>query len=324
MIALRHFGGLVAAVLLAGCTTLPPTPAPDRLEPGWAVAAAATRQVGLGLPGGAALASGVEFSGGLELVASADSPLHSLSDLKLIDGSTFLSVSDNGLLVRGRLHLDRAGRLSQVGELTVRPLADDSGQPLVERSQRDAEGLAVLESGELLVAFERNHRIWSYGPANQPGQRPTPVAQPDYAFPNNDGMEALAAAAGGGWRVAGESGGVWDCRTQGCTLAVPPPDSPLRDSDYRITGLDRDPLGSGWFVIQRSFSPPLDARARVRRMSADGSLGPVLIELKLPGTTDNFEGIAAVSHGEGTRLYLLSDDNNEALQRTLLLAFDVR
>ena len=28
-------------------------------------------------------------------------------------------------------------------------------------------------------------------------------------------------------------------------------------------------------------------------MDADGALGPVLVELKLPGLTDNFEGIAA-------------------------------
>ena len=58
-------------------------------------------------------------------------------------------------------------------------------------------------------------------------------------------------------------------------------------------------------------------------MAGDGSLGPVLIELKHPGTVDNFEGIAAVATPTGTRLYLLSDDNFSETQRTLLLAFDV-
>ena len=38
----------------------------------------------------------------------------------------------------------------------------------------------------------------------------------------------------------------------------------------------------------------------------------------------NFEGIAAVRRGDGLRLYILSDDNNNAAQRTLLLAFDVK
>ena len=58
-------------------------------------------------------------------------------------------------------------------------------------------------------------------------------------------------------------------------------------------------------------------------MAPDGSLGPVLIELKLPGTTDNFEGIAAETRNGRTRLYILSDDNFSPMQRTLLLAFDV-
>ncbi len=68
----------------------------------------------------------------------------------------------------------------------------------------------------------------------------------------------------------------------------------------------------------------MDARVRVRRMASDGTLGPVLIELKLPGTTDNFEGIAVVAQNGGTRLYILSDDNNNPLQKTLVLAFDLR
>ena len=65
------------------------------------------------------------------------------------------------------------------------------------------------------------------------------------------------------------------------------------------------------------------AASLVRRMGANGELGPVLIQLKLPGTTDNFEGIAAERRGDGVRLYILSDDNNHAPQRTLLLAFDL-
>ena len=48
-----------------------------------------------------------------------------------------------------------------------------------------------------------------------------------------------------------------------------------------------------------------------------------LVELKLPGTTVNFEGIAAESRNGRTRLYILSDDNFNPAQRTLLLGFDV-
>ena len=88
--------------------------------------------------------------------------------------------------------------------------------------------------------------------------------------------------------------------------------------------MDENPVGDGWYVVQRSFAPPIDARAQVRRMLPNGELGPVLIALKLPGTTDNFEGIAAERRGDGVRLYLLSDDNGNPPQRTLLLAFNIR
>ena len=88
--------------------------------------------------------------------------------------------------------------------------------------------------------------------------------------------------------------------------------------------MDRDPAGVGWFVVERRFREPADVRARIRRMDASGALGPALVELSLPSTVDNFEGLAAAATANGVRLYILSDDNGSARQRTLLLAFDVR
>jgi hypothetical protein len=312
----------LAALLLAACagaTVVAPLAAADA---GWTPAAASARPAGLGLPGGARLEDGVRFAGGIELVLETASPLHSLSDLKLLDDAAFISVSDAGDLVRGRLRLDRAGRLTGVEGLAVRRLTLMDGALIVEKADGDAEGLAIDARGDLLVSFERDHRIWNYGDPRRPRSTPVAVRGPDAAFTLNDGMEGIAAGPDG-WRVSGESGGVWDCTAARCAVVVAP-GTPVPDSDYRITGMDRDPSGEGWFVVQRSWNPPVDARARVRRMAADGTLGPVLIELKLPGTTDNFEGVAAVTVEAGTRLYILSDDNNNAAQRTLLLAFDVR
>lgn len=325
MTHLRRLIPVVAALVLAGCAGVAAVAPPAALlGEGWTPAAASTRPVGLGLPGGTRLEAGVEFAGGVEIVAAAASPLHSLSDFKLLGDAGFLSVSDAGDLVRGELRLDGAGRLSGLGGLAVRRLTLPDGGPIVEKADGDAEGLALPVDGGLLVSFERRHRIWNYGPPTRPLAHAIAATSPDFAFPSNDGMEAIAARAGGGWRVAGESGGVWDCALAGCVVVVAPPATPAPDSDYRITGMDRDPAGDGFFVIQRSYAPPVDARARVRRMAADGRLGPVLVELKLPGTTDNFEGIAAVARDGGVRLYVLSDDNDSATQRTLLLAFDVR
>jgi hypothetical protein len=290
---------------------------------GWTPATAELKRVGLGLPGGAALAPNVRFAGGIEIVADAASPLHSLSDLKLTGDGGFVTVSDGGDLVRGRLRLDETGRLVGVDGLAFRRLTLTDGSPIADKADGDAEGLALTPSGDVLVSFERRHRIWNYGSLAALRDRPALVLSPDHPFTENDGMEGLSAAPDG-WRAAGEDGGVWDCTPRACDVVAAPPSTPVTDGDFRTTGLDRDPSGDGWFAVQRRFRPPLDVRAQVRGMGRDGALGPVLVELKLPGTTDNFEGVAAEARNGATRLYILSDDNLNPMQRTLLLAFDIR
>ena len=325
MTSLRRLAAIALTLSLAACAGGPTTgvPAWTGAQPGWTAAVAESRPVGLGMAGGAVLAEGVTFAGGVEIVLTPDSPLHSLSDLKLTGEGGFISVTDAGDLVRGALRLDGRGRLAGVEGLRYRRLTLRDGSPIVEKVDGDAEGLAFTHAGDLLISFERDHRIWNYGRGEAPAARPTVAALPGFAFTLNDGIEGMAASPRG-WVVAGESGGVWDCNGSGCITLAAPPETPLADRDYRITGMDENPAGDGWFVVQRSFAPPVDARAQVRLMAADGDLGPVLIELKLPGTTDNFEGIAAERHGNGVRLYILSDDNGNPPQRTLLLAFDVR
>jgi hypothetical protein len=319
---MKRLAALLAAGLLAGCAGVAIQPAPwTAADPAWAPVQVETRAIGLGVPGGVRLGPGVRFAGGVEILSAPDARTHSLSDLKQV-GDDVVMVSDWGDLFRARLRLDRRGRLKSVDQWRMHPLTDDDGRPFATKSDGDAEGLAVTDDGRVLVSFERVHRIRDYGPVDALQATPTPLAAPALE-PGNAGFEGVAVAPGG-WRVAAESGGVWDCVPAGCVVIAAPPAEPLPDSEYRITGLDRDPAGDGWFVMERLFREPADVRGRVRRMDASGRLGPVLVELSLPSTVDNFEGIAAVAARDGTRLYILSDDNGSARQRTLLLAFDVR
>lgn len=242
--------GLVVAfflLLLSACasavvTSRPWTPTVE--VDGWTQAEASTHAVGLGWPGGAKLARGVRYAGGVTLQADPASPLHSLSDLKLTGGGGFISVSDVGDLARGTLTLDRRGRLIGLEGLSVRRLTLTDGTPISRKVEGDAEGLAITTGGDLLVSFERDHRIWNYGPLSAL-RSPRAVQRPDFPFAENDGMEGLAAS-GDGWRVAGEAGGLWDCSPARCTVTAAPPETPVPDTDYRITGMDRDPAG-GWF-----------------------------------------------------------------------------
>lgn len=321
----RRFATVASVLVLTACatTTSAPRPYVAADSQGWRTEAFDTRPVGLGMAGGAELAQGVTFAGGLHIQLGVGSPLHSLSDLKLTGDDGFVSVSDSGDLVRGRLILDGAGRLTGVQDVVGRRLTLTDGTDISEKYDGDAEGLFLQPNGDLVVSFERNHRLWNYGSPNAIRAVPVAIRRPDFAFADNDGMEGVASAPDGGWRVAGESGGIWDCRPAACASVVAPPETPIADGEYRITGMDRDPAGQGWFVVQRLYRPPVDARAQVRRLAQDGTLGPVLLTLKLPGMTDNFEGIAAETRNGRTRLYILSDDNGNPVQKTLLLAFDI-
>lgn len=272
------------------------------------------RHVPLGL-GGATLAPGVSYAGGL-ILRGPD--LHGLSDLKT-DGSRAWAVSDFGALVRFTIRLDARGRLTSADNAVSRPLTGPDGAILAPKENADAEGLALLPDGRVLISFERDHRIWSYGVGA--AALPTRVSTPDVDFPDNQGIEGLAAGPDGRWLALGETGGAWLCDDDACE---PLPKAPTAyDDGFLTTGADVDPAG-GWFIVQRLFTPPLNMQARIRHMAPDGTLSEPLIELRPPASTDNFEGIAAVPTATGTRLYLLSDDNNNFVQKTLLLAFDVR
>ncbi|MGZ9115208.1 MAG: esterase-like activity of phytase family protein, partial [Brevundimonas sp.] len=269
---------------------------------------------------GVRLAPGVRFAGGVQIVAPGGDRLHGLSDLKLA-GEDMVAVTDAGDLVRGRLAFDGRGRFAGLSGLRLRSLTAEDGRAFPTKADGDAESLAITAAGELIVGFEQTPRLWSYGLLDALTGRPAPRAVPPVP-PGNEGLEALAAGPEG-LRAAAEAGGVWDCTPARCTAVTPPPATPPAVADWRITGMDRDPAGGGWFVVERMYREPFDMRARLRRMDASGRLGPVLVTLSLPSTTDNFEGVAATAGVSGTRLYILSDDNDNRRQRTLLLAFDL-
>ncbi len=318
---MRRLAAVVLTLLLGACAGAGVVSEPWRgAEAGWTPVAAEIRPVGLGLPGGVRLAPGVRFAGGVQIVTPRGARLHGLSDLKLVDGD-MVAVTDAGDLVRGRLVLDGRGRLAGLSNLRLRSLTGEDRRPFPTRSEGDAESLAITADGELVVGFEQTPRLWSYGPLGALGDRPSPLAVPPVAS-GNDGLEAIAAGPDG-WRVAAETGEVWDCTASRCVEAAPPPATLPAISDWRMTGMDRDPGGGGWFVVERLYREPFDMRARVRRMDPSGQPGPVLVTLSLPSATDNFEGVAAEAIPSGTRLYILSDDNDNPRQRTLLLAFDV-
>ena len=315
----RRLGVVAAILLLFACApTAPSLPsAPVPAGPGVAVKA---EPVPLDPTDAAHVALGnFAYAGGVALTSDQTARLHGLSDLKLTADGGFLAESDEGDLAAGRLTLDAAGRLVGVSDVALRPLLGQNGQPLQGKLQADAEGIAVLPDGDLLVSFERDHRIWRYPAAGGP---PVAAPMPQVAMPPNDGMEALAAlpaVAPDAYVVGAEDESrSWICRlSSGC---VDGPALP-RPSDAGVVAVA--PLGDGRIAwLFRHYSVLKGAVLTLVVLDKAGAELDRMV-LSRPLTVDNFEGLAAQVRPDGkVRFYLVSDDNFSPAQRTLLLAFD--
>ncbi len=273
------------------------------------------------------------WAGGLVLSSPDTASLGGLSGIDVAaDGAGFLSQTDEGGLLRGRLVFDAAGRLAGVTGATLERLVDEAGRPYQHKIDADAEDVALVPGG-YAVSFEQDHRVMRYRDGGGPGVRL--AVSPDMAAREpNSGLEALAWRDGRLYQGA-EDGRVWRCDP----VAAGSPSAPkacasvMATSPFKgfsLTGLDA--CGDGFVAVYRAVDVLHGWRAVVAYLqpaSADGG-GPwrarKLAELDRPLTRDNMEGIAAtpLPDGSGWRLTLVSDDNFQRFQRTLLIAFDWR
>ena len=118
-------------------------------------------------PDMAALGS-LRWCGSLEL--EFENPEYGeLSDLAPAGRGTRLHfVADNGYWYTAKPRFDAEGRLVGLDNGVVGRLIGPDGRQLEAAIERDAEALARLADGSMLVAFERLHRILRYPPGERP------------------------------------------------------------------------------------------------------------------------------------------------------------
>lgn len=258
------------------------------------------------------------YAGGVALSAADTARFHGLSDMEISPKGQLTAISDEGDLLTARLNLDGRGALTGLTDARLSVLTGPDGKPLQGKQDSDAEGMTTLGNGDRLVSFEQNHRILVY-PAK--GEAPRLAPSPDGTFPANGGMEALGADPAAGrdaYVVAGEdSGRTWTCRiSSGCVagpaIAKPP--------EFGVVAMRALPDGRQAWIL-RAWDPARGSRVTLSIQGANGEVARM--DLARPYTVDNFEALAVVpGKGGAMRFYLLSDDNFQKSQRTLLLAFD--
>ncbi len=282
------------------------------------------------------------YRGGLEL-SSNDRRFGGLSDLSVsADGTRLLAVSDMAFWLKARLSYDAQGNLAGIADTEMASMLNEAGAPMVEK-EGDAEGLTAITPGEpwgtVLVSFERNVRVWRYDLSHGLNAKPANVPIGVWVAPldNNKQLEAITlfrpdtllafgeeAPDGGDIPGALEAypGDPAHMDTRLLTVAVHKP--------YAITSAATAPDGSV-YMLERRFSflgglgmeirhiPPADIRPRARIE------GTVLAKLGGEANIDNMEGIAVRKGARGeTLLYVISDDNYNALERTVLMMFEVQ
>ena len=263
------------------------------------------------------------YAGGIEIRSPGSTTIFELSDLRIVSGDQLVAISDHGNFFEARLLFDETERLSGLADARVIPLLGERGE-LLTGTEADAEGLDLLPDGDRLVSFERDHRIWLY-PADGSAPRPTP--KPDATFPANEGMEAITrypAAGPGAYLVGSEGGTIWLCGLSAACKETA--FGALVPSGLGLTALAAYGEDGGFAMLGRAYDPRHGVRISVRLIGTSGASEARVVDemtMAAPLTVDNFEGIAVVPRATGgIRLYIVSDDNASASQRTYLLAFD--
>ena len=288
------------------------------------------RPVTIAAPPGAKL----EPLGGLVL-DDAGLGFGGLSGLHLSADLQVTAVSDLARWMTARLVLREDGRPAGLEGLRTGPLRDGAGRPLPRGYSGDSEALARLPDGTWLVGFERWHRIRAYRSLDGPGAYVEAPRGLERA-PLNGGVESLAVLVDGRWLLIAEllaaPGGAPPALPRQSWLGRPGDWLPLA---YRpaegMDAVDAAPLPDGGaLVLERGFSVlggfsgrvvRIPAAALARAREAAVLEGEELLRLDPPLPTDNFEGIAAARVGGRTVVAIVSDDNENPLQRTWLLFF---
>lgn len=280
----------------------------------------------------------LRYLGGLVL-KSPERAFGGLSGLLFEPGcGRLLAVNDMGSWFV--LVLEEEGdRLVAVRSAFIAPIRDDSGQPPDRKYFADSEALMRDPvSGDTLVWFELDHRaqrhrgVSACAPATLATaahaiDRPAAIRRwrsnrgVEAAAPDGRGILLLAegepaagALAGGGRMAAVRIEG-----SESRPLAYPAPDGLLATSIAE--------LAPGTHLLLQRRLPRLGgfvATVSLLRFAADGTGERTEIaRLAHPLVVDNMEGLAIRKEGDRTFLYLVSDDNFMALQRTLLLKFEL-
>jgi hypothetical protein len=254
------------------------------------------------------------------------------------NGRQMLSVTDTGNWFAFTT-VENADRLTGIANAVLAPIQQPDGKPPLAKRDVDAEALEWdPETGTALVAYEQDHRF-SWFNTITPAGLDSPPARTDHltemvAWGANSGAEATALLPDGTRIAFAESarhpdGSLIALVTRGGTTRTIAVTGVEGFSPTDAVALDATTI----LVLHRRFSPFGGVGAAITQVD----LAPVLAanppSKPLPSTliarwqpplsVDNMEGLALARDGRRSLLYVISDDNLNSLQRTILMKFEL-
>lgn len=293
-------------------------------------------------PAGGSPVAGVRPLGMLELPAvSRDGfKLSQLSGLAWDDDDGILyAISDKGVLFHLRPEF-RNGSLSGLTLLRAVPLRGAGTQKTLRGHLSDSEGLDIQNGRNgrrgdavLLVSFERTPRIMRYRPDGTPlGELslPKPLQAPDAYRGGNRMLESICHDPAFGTLTAPEQPLASHPETEGTLYSLDGREWRYRrsSSDVRLTALECQGNGRVLLLENRfgRLSGTTHVHLRQLKLPPKPGAGPVEEESAIVFDRahgyqlDNFEGLA---RHRANRFFLVSDNNDLFVQRTLLLYLEI-
>ncbi len=264
-----------------------------------------------------------------------------ISGIDFLDDKRFVMVTDQGQFISGVLKYRNNGRPKGLENVRFSPIRNSSGAPLPENYTRDAESIVAIYRGgrpaAVRVSFENLTRVADFDLRDGlPVGAARKVAIPDWlsVLRTNESLESVC--------IAPPASPIF-----GSTLLIPE-NVENEEGNHSAWLLGRRDVGALSLSVASGFSPTdctflpdgdllvlergfsfLGFKMQLRRIKAEnvapGSLmkGEIILS-GFGGDIDNMEGLAVRTDKDGsTRIVIISDDNFNDWQRTILLEFEL-